>query len=233
VADIDSMLADSTYECQARLYEKNEMVIELGGGESCQMEVQRLVYPISIDTNSAAFVGAKIGAIELISTRTEEVMAWQWGPAASELVLQNARKRSERHGCENVIFEDFEDSSIRLDPEVWSIILYLDPNSSFDNGVRLDEARRRAVELIRKTGGIAKHYPESGAIPLGDGLGVTPKMATVRVAANVPTLSLVDTSKIAEMFGTDFGFVPKVSIFVALYHVRSISFRPICINTLD
>ena len=39
-------------------------------------------------------------------------------------------------------------------------------------------------------------------------------MATVRVAANIPTLSLVDTSKIAEMFGVDFGFTPKVSIVI-------------------
>ena len=152
--------------------------------------------------------------IELISTRTEEVMAWKWGPDALKKVLRNARKRNKQHGYENVIFGDFEDSSIRLDPEVWAIILYLDASSSFDNGVNLDEARRRAVDSIQKTGGVAKHRPESGAIPLGDGLGVTPKMATVRVAANIPTLSLVDTSKIAEIFGVDFGFTPKVSIVI-------------------
>ena len=125
----------------------------MGSGESLQMGVKRLVCPISVDTNSAVFVNAKMGAIHGISSRIEEFMAWEWGPDALKKVLRNARRRNAKNGFSDVTFEDFEDSNIRLDPEVWAIILYLDPRSSFDNGVRLDEARRRAVELIRATTG--------------------------------------------------------------------------------
>ena len=81
--------------------------------------------------------------------------------------------------------------------------------------MRLDEARRRAVQLIRETGGITKR-PESGAIPLGDGLGLASEMKKVKVAANIPVLSLDGTRKMAEIFGKDYGFVPKVSVMITL-----------------